>query len=148
MIVFANIGASSLYLLFLWLVSASAAAWLADRKGYTERVGLMFGLILSVVGLAIVLLLPGRPGSVWKLEGPFPNRAAGRPLGEPFQGLSPEIVPGAANAPAGSAPAASPPGSAPAASPPAGSAAAESSESPPAESAESPPAGSEDTQPD
>jgi hypothetical protein len=106
MIVFANIGASSLYLLFLWLVSASAAAWMADRKGYTERVGLMFGLILSVVGLAIVLLLPGRPGSAWKREGPFPNRTAGRPLGEPFQGPPPEIVPGPAqSASAESAPA-------------------------------------------
>jgi hypothetical protein len=28
-----------------------------------------------VVGLLVVLLLPGRPGSVWKTEGPFPKRA-------------------------------------------------------------------------
>ncbi len=74
MMVFANIGAKGLYLLFLWLLSAAAASWLSDRKGYGERVGLTFGLLLSVIGLAIVLLLPGRPGSKWKLDGPIPKR--------------------------------------------------------------------------
>jgi hypothetical protein len=76
-----TIGAKALYLLLVWLLSAAAAAWVADRKGYGERLGLMFGLVLSAVGLAIVLLLPGRPGSAWKIEGPLPNRAAGQPLG-------------------------------------------------------------------
>ena len=75
MVVFAVIGAKALYLLFLWLISAAAASWLADRKGYGERVGLTFGLLLSVVGLAIVLLLPARPGSRWKVEGPLPRRS-------------------------------------------------------------------------
>lgn len=74
MTVFAFIGATALYLLFAWLISAAAASWLSDRKGYGERVGLTFGLLLSVVGLAIVLLLPGRPGSAWKREGPIPGR--------------------------------------------------------------------------
>jgi hypothetical protein len=46
----------------------------SDRKGYGERVGLTFGLILSAVGLLIVLLLPGRPGSRWKVEGWLPPR--------------------------------------------------------------------------
>jgi hypothetical protein len=69
-----TIGSKALYLLFLWLISAAIAAWMADRKGYGERVGLTFGLVLSVVGLAIVLLLPGRPGSAWKLDGPLPRR--------------------------------------------------------------------------
>jgi hypothetical protein len=71
MIVLASIGAKALYLLFIWLISAAAAAWLADRKGYGERVGLTFGLLLSAVGLLIVLLLPGRPGSKWKVDGPL-----------------------------------------------------------------------------
>jgi fucose permease len=75
MIVFAAIGAKALYLLFLWLLSAVAASWLADRKGYGERVGLTFGLLLSAVGLLIVLLLPARPGSRWKVEGPLPRRS-------------------------------------------------------------------------
>ena len=74
MIVLANIGAKALYLLFIWLASAAAAAWLSERKGYGERVGLTFGLILSAIGLVIVLLLPGRPGSKWKVEGWLPKR--------------------------------------------------------------------------
>jgi hypothetical protein len=77
-ILLASIGAKALYLLFIWLISAAAAAWLADRKGYGERVGLTFGLLLSAVGLAIVLLLPGRPGSKWKVDGPRPRRGSGR----------------------------------------------------------------------
>lgn len=74
MTIFALIGAKALYLLFAWLLSAAIAAWMAERKGYGERVGLTFGLLLSVVGLLIVILLPGRPGSVWKLDGALPRR--------------------------------------------------------------------------
>ena len=91
MLAFANIGSAALWLLFLWLLSAAGAAWLAERKGYTERVGLLFGLVLSVVGLVIVLLLPGRPGSTWKIEGPFPNPGAHRPLG--LSALGPMAAP-------------------------------------------------------
>jgi hypothetical protein len=75
MVLFAAIGAKALYLLFIWLLSAAAASWLADRKGYGERVGLTFGLLLSGIGLLIVLLLPARPGSRWKVEGPLPRRS-------------------------------------------------------------------------
>ena len=67
-----QIGAVGLYLLFAWLLSAAIASWLSDRKGYGERVGLTLGLLLSAIGLLIVLLLPGRPGSAWKREGPVP----------------------------------------------------------------------------
>src|ERR1700742_3961632 len=81
MFVIATIGSAALYLLFVWLVSAAASAWLADRKGYGERTGLFFGLILSAIGFGIVLLLPARPGSTLKLEGPLPNPGARRPLG-------------------------------------------------------------------
>jgi hypothetical protein len=77
--VFAVIGIKALYLLFVWLLSAAIASWLSDRKGYGERVGLAFGLILSAIGLVIVLLLPGRPGSRWREEGPIPKRS--RPRG-------------------------------------------------------------------
>jgi hypothetical protein len=69
-----TIGAKALYLLFAWLISAAAAAWLAERKGYAERVGLTLGLLLSVVGLLVMLLLPGRPGSRWKVQGRLPRR--------------------------------------------------------------------------
>jgi hypothetical protein len=69
-----TIGAKALYLLFLWLISAAAGSWLSDRKGYGERVGLTLGLLLSVVGLLVVLVLPARPGSTWKVEGWLPRR--------------------------------------------------------------------------
>jgi hypothetical protein len=78
MTVFALIGAKGLYLLFLWLLSAAGAAWVADRKGYGERTGLAFGLLLSIIGFVIVLLLPSRPRSAWKLDGPFPKREGRR----------------------------------------------------------------------
>jgi hypothetical protein len=77
MTLYALIGAKALYLLFAWLLSAAIAAWLSERKGYGERVGLTFGLLLSVVGLLIVLLLPGRPGSRWRVEGWMPRRRRG-----------------------------------------------------------------------
>ena len=69
-----TIGATALYLLFAWLVSAATAAWLSERKGYGERLGLMLGLILSVPGLVIALLLPGRPDSKWRTSGWIPRR--------------------------------------------------------------------------
>lgn len=73
MTLYAAVGATALYLLFAWLISAAAAAWLTERKGYGERVGLTLGLVLSAVGLLLALLLPGRPGSKWKVEGPLPR---------------------------------------------------------------------------
>ena len=69
-----TIGAKALYILFAWLISAAAAAWLADRKGYAERGGLRLGLLLAVVGLLVMLVLPGRPGSKWRDEGWLPRR--------------------------------------------------------------------------
>jgi hypothetical protein len=72
MTLFATIGATGLYLLFLWLVSAALGSWVSQRKGYGERVGLTFGLLLTAVGLLIVLLLPGRPGSAWREDGWLP----------------------------------------------------------------------------
>jgi hypothetical protein len=69
-----TIGAKALYLLFLWLISAAAGSWLSDRKGYGEKVGLTLGLLLSVVGLLVVLVLPARPGSKWKVDGWRPRR--------------------------------------------------------------------------
>ena len=84
MIAIGTIGAKALYLLFLWLISAAAGSWLSDRKGYGERVGLTLGLLLSVVGLLVVLVLPARPASKWKVDGrltasatPGPDRSSG-----------------------------------------------------------------------
>jgi hypothetical protein len=60
MVVFAYIGALALWLLYLWLGSAVAASWLSQRKGWGSSVGLAFGLLLSVLGVAIWLLVPSR----------------------------------------------------------------------------------------
>jgi hypothetical protein len=79
MTVFANIGPVGLYLLFAWLLSAAIGSWVTDRKGYGERVGLTFGLLLTVVGLAITLILPARPASAWKIDGPLPRRRRSGP---------------------------------------------------------------------
>jgi hypothetical protein len=83
MTIFATIGATSLYLLFVWLISAAAGSWLTQRKGYGERLGLAFGLLLTAVGLVLALLLPPRPGSAWKLDGPIPKRRSRAPATGP-----------------------------------------------------------------
>jgi hypothetical protein len=68
---FAVIGAKALWLTYLWLASAIVASYLSARKGYGEKLGLAFGLLLSVVGAIIWLLWPPKPDSRWKLQGPF-----------------------------------------------------------------------------
>jgi hypothetical protein len=74
LVILGLIGVKGLYLLFAWLLSAAIGAWMTERKGYGERLGLAFGLLLTVAGLLIVLLLPGRPGSLWRTEGRLPRR--------------------------------------------------------------------------
>jgi hypothetical protein len=71
MSMFALLGAKALWLLYLWLGSAIVASYLSDRKGYGSKVGLAFGLLLSVIGAIVWLLVPARPDSRWKLQGPF-----------------------------------------------------------------------------
>jgi hypothetical protein len=71
MILFGLIGATALWLLYLWLVSTIAASYLSDRKGYGEKPGLASGLVLSIVGTLIWLIVPARDGSKWKTIGPF-----------------------------------------------------------------------------
>jgi hypothetical protein len=67
----AVIGAKALWLLYVWLASAIVASYLSQRKGYGDKLGLAFGLLLSVVGVVIWLVWPARPDSRWKLQGPF-----------------------------------------------------------------------------
>ena len=67
----AVIGAKALWLTYLWLLSTIAASYLSGRKGYGEKLGLGFGLLLSVVGAIIWLLWPAKKDSRWKLQGPF-----------------------------------------------------------------------------
>jgi hypothetical protein len=58
MTVYATIGATALWLLYLWLASAIAGSWLTRRKGYGPSLGLGLGVVLSAVGLLVCLLLP------------------------------------------------------------------------------------------
>jgi hypothetical protein len=67
----AVIGAGALWLTYLWLASAIAASYLSARKGYGEKLGLAFGLLLSVVGVVIWLVWPAKADSRWKLQGVF-----------------------------------------------------------------------------
>jgi hypothetical protein len=71
MTLLAAMGAKALWLLYLWLASAIAASYLSDRKGYGSKVGLAFGLLLSLIGAIVWLLVPARPDSRWKLQGAF-----------------------------------------------------------------------------
>ena len=80
--VIAIIGAKSLYLLYGWLFSAIGAAWLSERKGYGDKLGLAFGLLLFVPGLIAWLLWPPRPDSKWKLQGPLPFGEGGKTVAE------------------------------------------------------------------
>jgi hypothetical protein len=70
MIQFAILGAAALWLMYGWLLSAIVASYLSDRKGYGERLGLGFGIVLSVIGTLIWLFWPAKPDSKWKKLGP------------------------------------------------------------------------------
>jgi hypothetical protein len=74
MTTFALLGATGLYLLFLWLASSIVASWLSDRKGYGEKPGLATGLLLSAIGVIVWLIWPARAASKWKVQGPIPHR--------------------------------------------------------------------------
>jgi hypothetical protein len=71
MMLFGLIGATALWLLYVWLISAIAASYLSERKGYGEKPGLASGLILSIVGPLVWLVVPARANSKWKTIGPF-----------------------------------------------------------------------------
>ena len=65
------IGAAALWLMYAWLLAAIVASYLSNRKGYGEKLGLAFGLLLSVVGVLIWLVWPAKADSRWKLQGVF-----------------------------------------------------------------------------
>jgi hypothetical protein len=67
----AVIGAKALWLTYAWLASAIVASYLSARKGYGEKLGLAFGLLLSAIGVLVWLIWPAKADSRWKLQGPF-----------------------------------------------------------------------------
>jgi fucose permease len=71
MIVLGVVGALALWLLFAWLLSAIVASYLSGRKGYGEKAGIASGLLLSVIGVLVWLVIPAREGSSWKRDGVF-----------------------------------------------------------------------------
>jgi len=70
------IGAWALILMYLWLACAIVAAYLANRKGFSERTGLATGLVLHIIGVVIWLAIPAKSHSKWKTVGPFGRRKA------------------------------------------------------------------------
>ncbi len=63
--VLAAVGINALWLLYAWLLSAIICQWLSSQKGYGEKAGLGTGLLLSVIGIPIWLLMRAKPGSRW-----------------------------------------------------------------------------------
>jgi hypothetical protein len=70
----AAIGAGALWLTYVWLASAIVASYLSARKGYGEKLGLAFGLLLSLGGVLVWLLWPAKADSRWKLQGPVGSK--------------------------------------------------------------------------
>ena len=66
MILAAAVGAKAFYLLMIWLASAIGASELSKRKGYGEKWGLGTGLLLSVIGLIIWIIVPAKAESPWR----------------------------------------------------------------------------------
>jgi hypothetical protein len=62
----AGLGALSLLLVYVWLLSAIGASQLSKLKGYGEKPGLGTGLILSALALIIWLFWPSKPDSRWR----------------------------------------------------------------------------------
>lgn len=75
--VLALLGAKSLVILYVWLLSAAIASYLSHRKGFGERPGLASGMILPIIGPLAWLFWPARDESLWKKVGPI-----GRPKSE------------------------------------------------------------------
>ena len=81
--VIAVIGIKALWALFIWMASAIIASYLSGRKGYGERIGLAFGLILAPIAVIIWLIVPAKAESDWKVVGPFGRPKVEIPDAEP-----------------------------------------------------------------
>jgi hypothetical protein len=65
LVVLADLGAGALVILYVWLASGIICTELSRRKGYGDRPGLGSGLLLSVIGVVIWLIIPARKDSLW-----------------------------------------------------------------------------------
>ena len=74
-VVFADIGAKALYLCYIWLLSAIIASELSRSKGYGEKAGLGTGLVLSILGPIIWLIVPPKDENAeWHERKPWQRR--------------------------------------------------------------------------
>ena len=95
----AIIGTTALWLVYLWLLSAIVASYLAERKGYNEKLGLAFGLLLSVLGPIIWLfwpaigLLPSRIREAYGFPWGLRQRAVATWLVATWQAWRPALPP-------------------------------------------------------
>jgi hypothetical protein len=74
-LVLAAVGIKALWLLYAWLLSAIVASELSKRMGYGEKWGLGTGMLLSVVGAIIWILVPPKPDSPWRQKQARKKRA-------------------------------------------------------------------------
>jgi hypothetical protein len=65
---FAVIGAGALWLTFVWLASAIIASQFSLQKGFGEKMGLVTGVILSVLGAFAWAVWPAREVSRWNIH--------------------------------------------------------------------------------
>jgi hypothetical protein len=65
MTILSVIGATALFLLYAWLLSAIVASYLSGKKGYGERLGLACGMLLTFVAVLVWLVVPSKPTSDW-----------------------------------------------------------------------------------
>ena len=73
--VFAASGAIYLYLCYAWLLSAIISSELSRSKGYGEKVGLGTGLILTVLGVVVWLIIPPKDATAeWNERKPWQRR--------------------------------------------------------------------------
>jgi hypothetical protein len=68
---FALMGATALWLMYLWLASCIIAGYHSARKGYGEKPGVATGLCLSAIAIIVWLVWPPKPESKWKAIGMF-----------------------------------------------------------------------------
>ena len=75
MLIVAGIGANAFWLLYLWLGSCIAASWLSNYKGYGEKAGLGTGLLLSLLGPIIWMIIPPKDENAeWHERKPWQRR--------------------------------------------------------------------------
>jgi amino acid transporter len=64
----AVIGPEALWLTFVWLASAIVASIFSQSKGYGEKIGLVTGTILTLLGAFIWAVWPAQRVSRWKIH--------------------------------------------------------------------------------